>query len=79
MPCYKDKVMRRKCRNCGKVRLIHGQNLCTNCYHKLGVNSVIVACKGCGFNRPHYAKRMCKSCYNKKFIYRARGVADGKA
>jgi len=56
----------RICRECSKTRTIHGRGLCSNCYHKLGVNSVRVACACCGRTKPHYAKHLCKSCYNQK-------------
>lgn len=56
----------RVCRECSKERTIHGQGLCSNCYHKLGANTIRVVCAGCGRTKPHYAKHLCKSCYNER-------------
>lgn len=61
--------IKRRCANCGKLKRIHGQGYCSNCYHKLGVNSSKVVCSECGNRRPHFAKGMCKSCYNKLLTY----------
>lgn len=61
-----------RCANCGKLKRIHGQGYCSNCYHKLGVNPRKVVCTDCCETRPHYAMGKCKSCYNKLLTYRWR-------
>lgn len=63
---------KRVCANCGKLKRIHGQGYCSNCYHKLGVNPNKVVCADCGKTRPHFAKGECKSCYNKLLTYKWR-------